>query len=87
MSHDYHADVRAALRRASDALIVVSDGLIATNRAMVDAFEASEAAAAEHARVTDEQGDLRETVARLETLILEQGKEIRQLRADLRGPE
>lgn len=71
-----HDAILAALQRASDALVIASDGQLAANRAMIDAFAASHRAHTEHE-------DLRESVARLERLVLDQSADLRALRQRL----
>lgn len=59
-----HDAITDALERASAGLVAASDGLLAANRAMIDAFAANRAAHVD-------REDLRDTVARLERLVLD----------------
>jgi ABC-type transporter Mla subunit MlaD len=62
-----------SLQRVTDGLIIASDGLVQANNAMKSAFEATLAA-------QDEHEDLRDTVHRLEGLVIQLSTEIRELR-------
>lgn len=64
-------------REMFESLKQTAEGLIQANEGIKRAVEAALAAKNEHE-------DLRDTVHRLEALVLEQGREIRALRDDLR---
>jgi hypothetical protein len=67
-----------AFREVVIALKETADGLILANQGIKKAADAVLAA-------RDEHGDLRETVQRLESLIMAQSREIRALRERLNG--
>ena len=64
-------------REMFESLKQTAEGLIQANEGIKRAVDAALAAKNEH-------GDLRDIVHRLEALVLEQGREIRALRDDLR---
>jgi len=64
-------------REMFESLKQTAEGLIQANEGIKRAVDAALAAKNEHE-------DLRDTVHRLEALVLEQGREIRALRDDLR---
>lgn len=64
-------------REMFESLKQTAEGLIQANEGIKRAVDAALAAKNEHE-------DLRETVQRLEVLVLDQGREIRALRDDLR---
>ena len=68
-----------ALRKASGHLTAATNSMIAANNSFGEVIDAAIAANEEHE-------DLRETVNRLEQLVIEQGNDIRALRAELRDP-
>lgn len=65
-------------REMFESLKQTAEGLIQANEGIKRAVDAALAAKNEHE-------DLRETVLRLEGLVLAQGREIRALRDDLKG--
>jgi hypothetical protein len=65
-------------RETLEGLKQTAEGLILANQGIKRAVEAALAA-------RSEQDDLRETVHRLEALVMQQGVEIRALRDDLRN--
>jgi uncharacterized phage infection (PIP) family protein YhgE len=71
-------DMFDGLNQTADGLIAASDGLIAANRGIKKTVEAALQASEDHE-------DLRETVQRLEGLVMNQTQEIQQLRERLNG--
>jgi hypothetical protein len=83
MASNYFHEALAALREAAlaqqathAALVQAAESNERAGQAMIRAIESALHANGEHE-------DLRETVARLEALVMAQGQEIRALRADL----
>ncbi|MBI4266021.1 MAG: hypothetical protein HY657_16725 [Acidobacteria bacterium] len=74
---DYFREMFESLKQTAEALIVANEAMARANEGIKRAVDAALAAKNAHE-------DLRETVHRLEALVLEQGREIRALRDDLR---
>ncbi len=75
-------------REMFEAMKQTADGLITANEGMVKANEGIKRMADAALRDNEEHEDLdlRETVQRLETLVLEQGADLRALRDELKKP-
>ncbi len=66
------------IQQATEGIILATEGLLQTGNSLESAADAAMAS-------YEEQEDLRETINRLEGLVLEQGAEIRAIRAQLNG--
>lgn len=71
------ADMADYFQQMLESLKQTAQGLIQANEGIKQAADAALAAKSEHV-------DLRETVLRLEGMVLAQGREIRELREDLK---
>jgi hypothetical protein len=77
------------LKRVTDGLVAANQALIGANQGLIAASEGLKAVADAVLAARDEHEDLREAVRRLESLVIEQGEQIRALRnsLDRRRPE
>ena len=79
MSDQHFRDAMEGLRDAAQHLITANQEIAAAVQGVIHASDAVLSAKVEHE-------DLRDTVQRLEGLVMDQGRELRELRAQLGGP-
>jgi hypothetical protein len=73
-----------AIKHTAETLIRANEGTKETNEAILEANEGIKRTADAALAARDEHEDLRETVGRLETLVIAQSADIRALRDELR---
>jgi hypothetical protein len=77
--------IQQALRDTTHGLIAAAAGWVAMNNHLIAIGQALTRATTAASEARDEHEDLRETVRRIEGLVLAQGQELRALRARLEG--
>ena len=77
---DTFRPVLEGMKQVADGLIRTNNGLIEANAGLVYANEGYKKLADALLATKDEHEDLRETVGRLESLVIAQGQELRALR-------
>lgn len=82
---DYFRESFEHMKRAAEELQAANRHLVEASQAQQRSGEAMQAAFTAVLSARDEHEDLRETVARLEGLVMEQGTEIRALGEEVRG--
>lgn len=84
MSDQAWENIGDGFRRASEGFQRSQEGLLAAGLGLQQAIEGFIQAVAATRQANAERGDLRDTVARLEALVLEQQQDIRALRQEIR---
>lgn len=78
-------DMLDGFRRAAEGIAVTQEGLLAAGRGLAMTNEGFERAAAAAIQANREGGDMRETIARLEALVMDLATESRALRDEVRA--